>query len=60
MIIDSENFQNFGKFSEFLKFSKQETEDIRMEIKDMKAEYRMQEMQKMIRARIESGLTVSE
>ncbi len=32
----------------------------RMKIQEMKAEYRIQEMQKMIRARTESGLTVSE
>ena len=31
-----------------------------MKIQEMKAEYRIQEMQKMIRARTESGLTVSE
>ena len=31
-----------------------------MEIKDIKAEYRMQEMHKMIQSRAESGLTVSE
>ena len=31
-----------------------------MKIQEMKSEYRMQEMQKMIRARTESGLTVSE
>ena len=35
-------------------------EDIRMEIKDIKAEYRMQEMHKMIQSRAESGLTISE
>ena len=31
-----------------------------MKIQEMKSEYRMQEMQKVIRARTESGLTVSE
>lgn len=31
-----------------------------MEIKEKKAEYRMQEMQKAIQARMESGLTISE
>ena len=30
-----------------------------MEIKDIKAEYRMQEMHKLIYARAESGLTVT-
>ena len=29
-----------------------------MKIQEMKAEYRMQEMQKMVRARTESGFTV--
>ena len=31
-----------------------------MEIKDIKTEYRMQEMHKMIQSRADSGLTVSE
>ena len=31
-----------------------------MEIKDIKAEYRMQEMHKMIRSRAESGLSLRE
>ena len=31
-----------------------------MEIKEIKAEYRMQEMQKAIQSRMESGLTISE
>jgi len=31
-----------------------------MEIKEIKAEYRMQEMQKVIQARAESGLTISQ
>lgn len=31
-----------------------------MKIQEVKAKYRMQEMQKMIRARTERGLTVSE
>ena len=59
MIIDSENFPKFWKFSEFSKFSKQEMEDIGMEIKEIKAEYRMQEMHKMIQSRAESDLTVN-
>ena len=39
MIIDSENFS---------KFSKQKTENIRIEIKDVKAEYRMQETKRLL------------
>ena len=31
-----------------------------MEIKEIRAEYRMQEMQKVLQARMESGLTISE